>query len=87
VNGQKYVMSNFNKRLTIKNLNTADNGNYVCTITRAANSKIHQATLTVIGKHKAWDCRVLARKEKFCPLNVNWESFFDRPFFSQRVSP
>ncbi|CAB4045899.1 basement membrane-specific heparan sulfate proteoglycan core, partial, partial [Paramuricea clavata] len=48
VNGPKYVMSNFNKRLTIKNLNTADNGNYVCTISRAANSKIHQATLTVI---------------------------------------
>ena len=51
INGAKYVLSNFNKRLTIKNLNTADSGRYQCTITRALTTKFPEATLTVIGKH------------------------------------
>ena len=52
LNGAKYVMSNFNKRLTIKNLNTADSGKYQCAITRAAaQTAFPEATLTVIGKH------------------------------------
>jgi hypothetical protein len=48
-NSAKYVLSNFNKRLTIKNLNKADSGKYQCTITRAAITKFPEATLTVIG--------------------------------------
>lgn len=51
VSSPKYVMSSFNKRLTIKNLNREDTGVYQCVITRAAlSTDFPQATLTVIGK-------------------------------------
>ena len=47
----KYVFSAHNKRLTIKNLNTADSGKYRCTFTRALSTNYPEATLTVLGKN------------------------------------
>ena len=49
--GRKYVMSSYNKRLTIKDLNKADSGKYSCEFTRAElGTNFPVATLTVIGK-------------------------------------
>ena len=36
----------------------------------------YKSSLTL--KEWRFNLRVLARKNPFCPLNVNWESFFDR---------
>ena len=47
--GAKYVIKDFNKRLTVRELNEADNGQYQCAITRAAVKSVSEATLTVIG--------------------------------------
>ena len=50
-NGEKYLIKDFNKRLTVRHLNVADSGKYRCEITRAAVKSSSEATLTVIGMY------------------------------------
>ena len=46
----KYVIKDYGKRLTIKNLIKSDTGKYQCTFTRAKSTTFPEAELKVVGK-------------------------------------